>query len=112
METKLLPCLKCGSQNIAVREWWNSLYEIRYFAECYDCGCLVGFMADPSGWVGAAYHTEAEAIEAWNTRQGKTCDGCKHLATSMRVDYHIDPCCECVRNAPDLYEPKEATDVD
>ncbi|MBR3690500.1 MAG: Lar family restriction alleviation protein [Eggerthellaceae bacterium] len=56
--------------------------------------------------------TEAEAIKTWNTRHEKTCDGCRHLATSMRVDYHIDPCCECVRNAPDLYEPKEDTDAD
>ena len=67
------PCPCCGSQNIATRNWWNSLYETRYFAECYDCGCLVGFMADPSGWVGAAYDTEAEAIEAWNTRHERTC---------------------------------------
>lgn len=51
-------------------------------------------------------------LEAWNTRHEETCDGCKHLATSMRVDYHIDPCCECVRNAPDLYEPKEGADAD
>ena len=68
METKMLPCPKCGSQNIATRDWWNSLYETKYFAECYDCGCMVGFMADPSGWVGAAYDTDIQAIEAWNRR--------------------------------------------
>lgn len=114
METKLLPCPFCGSDNCWTHEVWNrhTDHAQGYYVECYDCGAMKGAMIYHNGTWDGFYKTEAEAIEAWNTRHERTCDGCKHLATSMRVDYHIDPCCECVRNAPDLYEPKEETDAD
>jgi hypothetical protein len=71
--TELKPCPVCNSANVGVRSWWNSLHETGYFAECMDCGCMVGFMADPMGWCAAVYDTEAEAAEAWNTRAERTC---------------------------------------
>lgn len=71
--SEMKTCPFCKSENVATRDWWNSLHDTCYFAECLDCGCMAGFMVDPSGWVGAAYATEAEAIEAWNTRAEQTC---------------------------------------
>ena len=100
MENKLLPCPFCGGEAETQNTYAIGVWEVF----CIVCGAHTGY--HPGGC------TEAEAIEAWNTRHEKTCDGCRHLATSMRVDYHIDPCCECVRNAPDLYEPKEGADAD
>lgn len=100
METKLLPCPFCGGEAIAedlLGDYWH----------VYCQQCKAGTSIFNESDLG---NTKEQAIEAWNTRHEKTCDGCKHFGKI--VDYHIDPCCECVRNAPDLYEPKEDTDVD
>lgn len=55
---KLLPCLKCGSENIKLSTWYcgdnpNPLY--RY--ECENCDAW-------DCW----HDTEEEAISEWNTR--------------------------------------------
>lgn len=83
---------------------------------CAHCGCEAGFEHGVLHvWVSctkcmtssAMYLTEAEAIEAWNTRHERTCDGCKHGFPICH-----DPCWECSRYYSDLYEPKEDTDAD
>ena len=51
--TKMLPCPFCGGK----AHIWNSGYF--YNGKCYKCGCTLS---------GNGYVTEAEAIEAWNTR--------------------------------------------
>ena len=56
--TKLLPCPFCGGK----AHIWNSGYF--YNGKCYKCGCTLS---------GNGYVTEAEAIEAWNTRAERTC---------------------------------------
>ena len=117
MENKLLPCPKCNgkadlNEGSYVFDGGGRYYAFSAEFECLECGLLFKVHNDyPIKYVEHDAMWDF-AIEAWNTRHERTCDGCKHLATSMRVDYHIDPCCECVRNAPDLYEPKEETDAD
>lgn len=74
-------------------------------------GCGVG-CSNPechvyTGYGMKLYGTEAEAIEAWNTRHDSGCEGCKH---SFPICH--DPCWECSRYYSDLYNPKEDTDAD
>lgn len=106
METKLLPCWSCGGKAVPFGGAGN------HAVMCDACGVTnERLIADETTYLGyEGYDTRAEAIEAWNTRHEKTCDGCKHFG--MPGDYHVNPCYECVRNAPDLYEPKEATDAE
>ena len=80
METKLLPCSFCGSDNCWTHEVWNrhTDHAQGYYVECYDCGAMKGAMIYHNGTWDGFYKTEAEAIEAWNTRHERTCDGCKY----------------------------------
>lgn len=64
---ELKPCPFCGSKYTQVRymggKWQGpSAFSSGYRGEC--CGCYA---------VTAAYDTEAEAIDAWNTRVERTC---------------------------------------
>ena len=96
--TDLKPCPFCGSDNIAHRTWWNSLHETGHFIECYDCGCKTGFLVDDSAFVAAVHDTEAEAIEAWNTRHERTCE-VTDIDTGNEAAYehyeHIMHCKSC-----------------
>lgn len=93
--TELKPCPVCGSANVGVRSWWNALHETGYFAECMDCGCMVGFMADPMGWCAAAYDTEEEAAEAWNTRAERTCRDKGGIGTKFPAVFICSECGWC-----------------
>ena len=60
--SELKPCAHCGSVYTQVR--WigfththNGAFEAGYRGECTECGVIT-----------RAYHTEAEAIKAWNRR--------------------------------------------
>ena len=64
--SNLKPCAHCGSVYTQVR--WigfththNGAFEAGYRGECLDCGVIT-----------RACRTEAEAIEAWNTRWERT----------------------------------------
>lgn len=77
--TELLPCPFCGVEYTQVR--WigfkdksNGAFDAGYRGECCDCGALT-----------RAYDTEAEAIEAWNTRAERTC--------TIPQDWHEWPAC-------------------
>ena len=70
METKLLPCPFCGSDNCWTHEVWNrhTDHAQGYYVECYDCGATKGAMIYHNGTWDGFYKTEAEAIEAWDRR--------------------------------------------
>ena len=57
------------------------------WVECSSCGCD-----------GPAYETEAEAVEAWNTRAERTC------RNTTRHRYYGFECSECKWSA---YEPND-----
>jgi Lar family restriction alleviation protein len=52
---KLKPCPFCGSEDIKCKDF-SRTYDI-WFIQCQDCGATFPH-----------FDTEAEAIEAWNTR--------------------------------------------
>lgn len=54
METKLLPCPFCGTKDNRADQDTDGAW----YVQCYMC----------SVWQGETHATEAEAIEAWNTR--------------------------------------------
>lgn len=81
---KSKPCPFCGSKYTQVRymggKWQEpSAFSSGYRGEC--CGCYA---------VTAAYNTEAEAIDAWNTRAERTC----HNARLYGHAYYF-VCSEC-----------------
>lgn len=75
--SELKPCPFCGGEAKTVLA---DTYPHRgmlhsWFVACTDseCGCELGFYGmDENGTCGT-YETEAEAIEAWNTRAERTC---------------------------------------
>ena len=66
--TELLTCPFCGSNFCETKylggQWQEpNAFESGWRGECSDCGALT-----------RAFPTEAEAIEAWNTRAERTCE--------------------------------------
>lgn len=55
---ELLPCLFCGSRNVAQRFTREASFEAMSFVECYDCGARGSGVSGHGG----------EAIEEWNRR--------------------------------------------
>lgn len=55
---ELLPCLFCGSRNVAQRFTREASFEALSFVECYDCGARGSGVSGHGG----------EAIEEWNQR--------------------------------------------
>lgn len=102
METKLLPCWHCGGKAAPIGGAGN------HAVKCNACGVTnERLIADETTYLGyEGYDTEAEAIEAWNTRYEATCDGC--VRYDNRGDYFT--CESCERAYPDLYRPKEEPD--
>lgn len=99
--SELKPCPFCGGKAIGTPsckpEW---VYEIK----CTDCGAKIKKLAIcPSC-------ARREAIEAWNARYERTCEGCYHF--SSEEDYFNKPCNHCIRHTVDFYEPKEDTYAD
>ena len=76
---ELKPCPFCGGEAIIMQEnnWWVA---------CTDCTAEIGFdgMTDTSGCFGH-YNTEAEAIEAWNTRAERTCHALPQISDTVCV---------------------------
>ena len=60
--TKLLPCPFCGGEAEMLT------------AESMNGGYLFGIMCNDCRSRGDVYDTEAEAIEAWNSRAERTCE--------------------------------------
>jgi len=74
---ELLPCPFCGYKpHIHGSELFG------YVVHCLTVGC-------PSNPSSNSRKTEQEAIEAWNTRKERTCEGCKYDGTDI-LDY--SPC--------------------
>lgn len=64
--TKLLPCPFCGGKAETRTSTWNDK-NYKWTVQCKTNLCM--------GEMGCAfYRTEAEAIEAWNTRAERTCE--------------------------------------
>ena len=95
MSSELRPCPFCGGEGCVI---CGSSFEFgfpSYAVECEKCGT-----------VGIVKASEQEAIEAWNTRAERTCEGC---AIPERDYGHApSPCNFCARNDDkyDLYKPK------
>jgi len=87
--SELKPCPFCGGEAITIQEhgWW---------VVCADCSAEVGFegMSDTSGCYGS-YQTEAEAIEAWNTRAERTCKLIRHGSLANMPSFICWSCSEC-----------------
>jgi Lar family restriction alleviation protein len=79
METKLLPCPFCGGE-AKVGVFYGDLY----FAMCCNCGVYTKF-----------YGTEAEAIEAWNTRAERSCKPSEPQKCLSGTDCPAWKCSEC-----------------
>lgn len=85
--TELLPCPFCGGEAYTLSQAPNGT---GYSVGCHDDECR-GFIA--LSWI---YKTEAEAIQAWNTRAERTC--------TMTLDGTdgMFGCSECYENIPPL----------
>lgn len=64
--SSLLPCPFCGGEarTRLDGDWW---------VVCSNCTCEIGFMGMDENGCQGHYPTEAEAVEAWNTRHVDTC---------------------------------------
>ena len=107
--SELKPCPSCGCE-VNIHHDYSSESGDWYVVECLNKKCPMfhsrgawDIVNVTTGW----RSTEAEAIEAWNTRYERTCEGCK---------YHRQPsdywCEECSRYYCDFYAPKEDADAD
>lgn len=89
MTNELKPCPFCGGEAHVVEGMYSS-YQEGYAVRCRHCALTLG----ASGRLGecyewsCCYETEAEAIEAWNTRAERTCH-------EVLVDKHWRGCSEC-----------------
>lgn len=64
--SELKPCPFCGGEA-------KTMEQHRWWVFCPECMCDLGFEGmDESGCYGH-FDTEAEAVEAWNTRHVETC---------------------------------------
>lgn len=61
---ELKPCPFCGVEAEVV--WLDSVYIHGFVARCANAECIIVAETD-------IYPTEAEAVEAWNTRAERTC---------------------------------------
>lgn len=81
----LLPCPFCGGGDIKPLKEYNNATEYAYAFLCYQCGA-------ESGW----HETQAEAIEAWNTRAERKCQRVTHgLERDREVATVSWTCSEC-----------------
>lgn len=102
---ELKPCPFCGGE--AELRFFNNGPSFSYRVECLNCTAMVGrrfeeYSTNRTFWFGI----KQEAIDAWNTRYERTCEGC---AIPERDYGHAPSHCNfCVRNDDryDLYKPK------
>lgn len=103
-EPSLLPCPFCGCDALVQPTYDIDTGECDgYFAWCsnYECECKPQTRN---------YITEAEAIEAWNTRAERTCRDVHDWRDSNGVlhrDARIFKCSECGFKADDFYGDDE-----
>jgi len=81
--TELLPCPFCGGEAEILT------------AESMNGGYLFGIMCNDCRSRGDVYDTEAEAIEAWNTRAERTCKGIDTFEELSGTDCPAWKCSEC-----------------
>lgn len=75
---ELKPCPFCGGEAECTK-WWSATMSGKYATVCKKCSCGTDY-----------YYTEAEAIEAWNTRAERTCRNARTYGYGFRFE-----CCEC-----------------
>ena len=78
----LEPCPFCGGE-AECHAWWSATISGKYATFCTECGSGTDY-----------YNTEAEAIEAWNTRAERTC----HCTTDDSA--WCFACSECGKTFP------------
>lgn len=98
MTSQLKHCPFCGGDGVSLARakqvFDNS---IGYIPLCADCGCTVGSNIDAEFTAYTDFHTEAEAIDAWNTRAERTCrmeteESCQNWnsCSECDADYYTD----------------------
>ena len=85
METNLKPCPFCGGEARIKARYYRAIDYYSYSGVCAECNASM----DPKD-------TEAEAIEAWNTRWERTCNRVMHgLERDRLVSTVSYTCSEC-----------------
>lgn len=101
--SELLPCPFCGGEAQIQHQFHKVGYDI---LDWYGVYCHNPFCAHVCG-----HDTEAEAIEAWNTRAERTCENINEQRNEngvlLRRDGRIFKCSECGFRADDFYGDDE-----
>lgn len=102
---ELKPCPFCGGE--AELRFFNNGPSFSYRVECLNCTGMVGrrfeeYSTNRTFWFGI----KQEAIDAWNTRAERTCEGC--IIPGRDYGHAPRPCMFCLRNNDmrDMYELK------
>lgn len=85
--SELKPCPFCGGEAEATRSYGIASGFVFHIVECLCCWAKTSFC-----------DTEAEAIEAWNTRYERTCHtvkGSRKYVLSDGTELFEDGCSEC-----------------
>ena len=103
--TELKTCPKCNSENVRagvsddkfLPDWYHG------YVWCADCGITI---KRPDETFEKA---KRRAVEAWNTRHERTCDGCVWWSPHEPIGW---TCLACSRHYKDNYETMRANDAD
>lgn len=86
--SELKPCPFCGGEA-------KTRLDDRWWVHCGNCTCEIGFEGmDENGYSGH-FDTEAEAIDAWNTRAERTCEQIDVTEMHKPFTTHMTECSEC-----------------
>ena len=95
--SELKPCPFCGGESEVVE--LESVYLYGFVARCANEDCIIVAETDMCP-------TEAEAVEAWNTRAERTCETCPQMDNPDSFIRHLmgRGTCELEELARDMYK--------
>lgn len=91
MSSELKPCPFCGEQPYVLKTFPG------FVVKCWNCKNAMTVGTTPRT-------TRQHAINVWNQRAKRTCEGCVYEYTTS---YDVEPCFNCERLYLDLYTAKE-----